>query len=150
MEKLDRVRDAFFALNVQRRQQHDIFHVISSILHLGNIQFMDADQSNDPCRIKNKDTLDYVAFLLGVSSDDLETALVCRTKLIHRELCTIYLSADEAIVQRDNLAETLYSLLFSWILELINSRLCKDDCVTFIGILDFYGKEAQEEEDDVK
>lgn len=101
---------------------------------------MDSEQSNDPCRIKNKETLDYVAFLLGVSSIDLETALVCRTKLIHRELCTIYLSAEEAVVQRDCLAETLYSLLFSWILELINSRLCKDDCVTFIGILDFYGE----------
>jgi chitin synthase len=37
------------------------------------------------------------------------------------------------------LPKTLYSLLFAWLNEYINQRLCRDDFDTFIGLFDLPG-----------
>ncbi|KAJ3331041.1 hypothetical protein HDU76_004208 [Blyttiomyces sp. JEL0837] len=49
------------------------------------------------------------------------------------------MSAVEAAKQRDSLATTLYSLIFGWVIEHLNKRLDKEDCATFIGVVDLSG-----------
>ena len=36
---------------------------------------------------------------------------MCKTKLVKRELCTVFLDPDDASDNRDDLTKTLYSLL---------------------------------------
>ena len=37
------------------------------------------------------------------------------------------------------MAQSLYKLLFSWLIERVNVRYCQDDCDTFLGVLDIPG-----------
>ena len=64
---------------------------------------------------------------------------MCKTKLVKRELCMVCLDLDGASDARDDLANTLYSLLFAWLNKRVNQHLCKDDLTSFIGPFDFSG-----------
>lgn len=114
--------------------------LIAAILHLGNLEFtIDRARDVDAAVVRNQDVLALVADFLGVTPSALETALSYKTKLVKKELCTVFLDPDGAADNRDDLAKTLYSLLFSWLNEHINERFCRDDFVTFIGLFDLPG-----------
>jgi chitin synthase len=83
--------------------------------------------------------LEICAELLGVEPKALQTCLTYQTKLIKRDLTTIFLNAEQASSQRDAMAEAIYSLLVSWLVETFNKKLCKSDFQNFIGIVDFPG-----------
>ncbi|KAF9236812.1 hypothetical protein BU15DRAFT_49567 [Melanogaster broomeanus] len=63
--------------------------------------------------LRNVDVLNIVAEFLGVQPSALESALSYKTEMVKKELCTVFLDADGASDNRDNLAKTLYSLLFA-------------------------------------
>lgn len=79
--------------------------------------------------MQNIDVLSLVAKVLGVTSSALETALSYKTKLRS-------LDPDGTTDNRDDLTKTLCSLLFAWLNRHINQHLCRDNFVTFIGLLD--------------
>ena len=83
--------------------------------------------------------LSIVTKFLGIQTSALENTLSYKTKLVKRELCTVFLDPDGASDNRDDLAKTLYSLLFAWLNEYINQRLCREDFDTFIGLFDLPG-----------
>ncbi|KAJ1546025.1 hypothetical protein HK405_007463, partial [Cladochytrium tenue] len=133
-------RDNLKSLGVGRRQQAGLIQTLAAILHLGNVTFFDdPNKPGEACEVKNPDVLAFVSSLLGVLPANLEYALTYRTRLIRRELCTVYLSAADAARQRDSLASSLYSLAFHWFVEHLNSRLDREDCATFIGVVDLSG-----------
>ena len=94
--------------------------LVAAILHLGNLEFtIDPHRNEDAVVVRNTDILALVAEFLGVTPSASEIALSYKTKLF-KELCTVFLDPDGAIDNRDDLAKTLYSLLFAWLNEHID------------------------------
>jgi chitin synthase len=125
------------------RKEHigRIIQLIATILHLGNLVFVDpvGTGTQEAAFVKNTELLDIVADFLGLDPHALENVLTFKTTMIRKDFTTLILNAEQAALQRDNLCQTLYSLLFSWVVERINSKTCVDDFNSFIGILDFPG-----------
>jgi chitin synthase len=121
-----------------------IFQVLAAILHMGNLQFMESTESlaQEACIVKNSEVLDTVAVMLGVSPSKLETCLTYKLKMIGKEVCTMFLNPQSASEQRDNLAGALYNVLFLWIVESINRKVCYDGAeepANVVGIMDQFG-----------
>lgn len=122
-----------------------IFQLLATILHIGNLQFQDdhdaGNLAQEACCIKNNDVLEVVAVMLGVSPTKLEQSLTYKLRLIRKELCTMFLNTQGAAEQRDALARALYHVLFLWIVESLNTKICYNDGepANFVGILDQFG-----------
>ncbi|KAG2220939.1 hypothetical protein INT45_010692 [Circinella minor] len=114
--------------------------ILAAILHLGNIQFVSSQQGKETL-IKNTSTLDLIALFLGVESKAIENVLLYQTKIVDGDMTTLVLDTIQASKQRDLLAQTLYSLLFTWIVEAINKKLCTSNFENFISLTDFPGFE---------
>lgn len=121
-----------------------IFQLLAAILHIGNLQFMEGTETmaQEACIVKNTDVLDIVAVMLGVSPSKLEMCLTYKLKLIGKEVCTIFLNPQAANEQRDDLARALYNVLFLWIVESINRKVCytgTEEPTNVVGIMDQFG-----------
>lgn len=138
--RFDQLKIALKSIGLSKRHVAQTCQLVAAILHLGNLEFMvDRHRNEDAAVVRNVDILDIVADFLGVQPHALESALSYKTKLVKKELCTVFLDPDGASDNRDDLAKTLYSLLFAWLNEHINQRLCRDDFATFIGLFDLPG-----------
>ncbi|KAK2462553.1 hypothetical protein APHAL10511_005523 [Amanita phalloides] len=138
--RFDQLKVALKAIGLSKRHVAQTCQLIAAILHLGNLEFtIDRGRNEDAAVVRNMDVLAIVAEFLGVQPSALEVALSYKTKLVKKELCTVFLDPDGASDNRDDLAKTLYSLLFGWLNEHINQKLCRDDFSTFIGLFDLPG-----------
>ncbi|KAJ7506209.1 glycosyltransferase family 2 protein [Mycena galericulata] len=138
--RFDQLKVALKTIGLSKRHVAQTCQLVAAILHLGNLEFtIDRSRNEDAAVVRNTDVCEIVADFLGVHPGDLEQALSYKTKLVKKELCTVFLDPDGASDNRDDLAKTLYSLLFAWVNEHINQRLCKDDFSTFIGLFDLPG-----------
>ena len=138
--RFDQLKVALKAIGFSKRHVAQTCQLVAAILHLGNLEFtIDRHRNEDAAVVRNTDTLEIVADFLGITSSALESTLSYKTKLVKKELCTVFLDPDGASDNRDDLAKSLYSLLFAWLNEHINQRLCKDDFSTFIGMFDLPG-----------
>ncbi|KJA23760.1 glycosyltransferase family 2 protein [Hypholoma sublateritium FD-334 SS-4] len=138
--RFDQLKIALKTIGFSKRHVAQTCQLVAAILHLGNLEFtVDRNRNEDAAVVRNVDLLEIVADFLGVQPPELEAALSYKTKLVKKELCTVFLDPDGASDNRDDLAKTLYSLLFAWLNEHINQRLCKEDFTTFIGLFDLPG-----------
>lgn len=134
------LRTALKTVLFQKHRIAQVYQILAAILHLGNIHFIeDANNSQDAAIIKNIDTLTTAADLLGVDPNSLMSALTFKSKLIKRDITTLFLDPEQASKQRDDLAQSLYCLLFTWLVEQINDRLAPKSSHSFIGLLDLPG-----------
>lgn len=133
-------------IGLGKRYQTRIMQLIASILHLGQLQFVDDTTIQEAAYVKNVETLELVSDFLGIDPRALENVLTYKTQLIKKDITTLILNADQAAGQRDELVTVLYSLLFTWLIEQINSKLCSDNTHNFIGILDLPGMEVSKQE----
>ncbi|ORY01252.1 hypothetical protein K493DRAFT_209876 [Basidiobolus meristosporus CBS 931.73] len=140
-ENFARLKKAFKSLGLNRKYQVQIFRLLSAILHLGNITFVDHPKRiSEPATVKNIESLEIAAKFLGVEPASLEAVLTNKTQLINGEICSVFLNSLQAAAQRDVLARSLYSLLFSWLVEFLNTKICSDNQNNFLGLVDLLGQ----------
>ncbi|XP_059449461.1 myosin-12 isoform X2 [Corylus avellana] len=138
-------RNAMDIVGISQDEQDAIFRVVGAILHLGNINFIKGKEV-DSSKLKDEK-----------SKFHLQTAvelLMCDEKMLEDSLCkrvivtpdgniTKPLDPERAALSRDALAKTVYSRLFDWIVDKINSSIGQDpNAASLIGVLDIYGFES--------
>ncbi|KAK9149162.1 hypothetical protein Scep_007919 [Stephania cephalantha] len=138
-------RRAMDIVGISEHEQEAIFRVIAAILHLGNINFAKGKEI-DSSVIKDDTSrfhFQMAAELLMCDAHSLEDALIKRVMVTPEEVITRTLDPASALVSRDALAKTIYSRLFDWLVEKINSSIGQDpNSKSLIGVLDIYGFES--------
>ncbi|KAM7260310.1 hypothetical protein ACFE04_016051 [Oxalis oulophora] len=138
-------RNAMDIVGINTDEQDAIFRVVAAILHLGNVEFAkgaDAD-SSEPKDESSRTHLQTVAELFMCNEKNLEDSLCKRVIVTRDESITKNLDPEAATLNRDALAKTVYSRLFDWIVNKINSSIGQDtDSRSLIGVLDIYGFES--------
>jgi len=140
-EPFDQLKRAFKVVGLSTRLVAQVCQLIATILHIGNLQFSGGGEAHEGAIVSNHEVLATVAEFLGVTQEALAEILSFKTVLLRKEVCTTFLDPEQAEQVRDGLARTLYSLLFSWLNEHINQKLCKDSFGSFIAILDLPGSQ---------
>ncbi|CAI4222421.1 unnamed protein product [Auanema sp. JU1783] len=146
---------AFKTIGLDNQEILNIWRIIAGILHLGNISFVNSDDSKGGSNVDpvTENSLLYASELLGVTEKEFRSGLTTRIMQPTRgggKLGTIIqvpLKAHEAASARDALAKELYSKLFDYLVSRINACINEtpDGSVKnsqfYIGVLDIAGFE---------
>ncbi|KAL0464349.1 UNVERIFIED_CONTAM: Myosin-12 [Sesamum latifolium] len=138
-------RNAMDIVGINQDEQEAIFRVVAAILHLGNVEFVKGNEV-DSSKLKDDKAhyhLQTTAELLMCNEKALEDSLCQRVIVTPDGSITKPLDPAAAITSRDALAKTMYSRLFDWIVDKINSSIGQDpNAKSIIGVLDIYGFES--------
>ncbi|KAJ2639054.1 hypothetical protein GGF40_001160 [Coemansia sp. RSA 1286] len=141
-ERFQELVEAMGHIGLGQKYRRHIFTVLAAILALGNLQFQFVKQGEESsATVRNQEVANQVSEMLGLQADTLVSLLTIKTKQVGSDKFTVYLDSKGAAARRDDLARSLYSLMFNWLVEFLNSKLCKDDSedFNFIGMVDFPG-----------
>ncbi|XP_040185735.1 unconventional myosin-XV-like [Rana temporaria] len=123
-------------------QLTSIWAILSAILQLGNICFTsfqrDAFGSAAGFRITE---IRIVASLLQISPEELQKAITQRVTMTSYDQVLSPLTVEASIDIRDTIAQSLYALLFDWLLEKGNDWLRPKETDSSFGIIDICGFE---------
>ncbi|GJQ73930.1 Myo1C [Trypoxylus dichotomus] len=138
-------RSALDVLGFSVEEVVNIFRIIAVVLKLGNLQFVPCNNidGTEGCSINNDYELYDICELLGAEHRWLQRALTSR----HIDDGILAdLNAHEASRTRDVLCKTLYSRLFTWLINRINDIIKSKHLGKrkVLGVLDFYGFEIFE------
>ncbi|XP_051143772.1 myosin-12-like isoform X2 [Andrographis paniculata] len=138
-------RNAMDIVGISQDEQEAIFRVVAAILHLGNIEFVKGSEV-DSSKLKDDKAryhLQTAAELLMCNEKGLVDSLCQRVIVTPDGSITKPLDPGAAVTSRDALAKTIYSRLFDWIVDKINSSIGQDpNAKSIIGVLDIYGFES--------
>ncbi|KAM6396140.1 unconventional myosin-Vb-like [Rhynochetos jubatus] len=145
-DDLDSTRHAFSLLGIPEADQLELFSILASILHLGNIVVRGRDRRGDGCFVEPADeALGLFCTLLGIESLQVTRWLCHRKLVVAGETYLKPLSRQQALDSRDALAKLMYGQVFRWIVSRVNRALRSlEGHHTSIGILDIYGFEMFE------
>ena len=121
---MDQLREDMKTLGFKPKHVTSIFSLLVAILLLSNLQFAEGDARDVPAYVTNMPVLDHISRLLGVSSEDLVQTLTNKTSYVRKELYTVLMNADQSSLQRDHFARDLYAILFAFVVETANHRVC--------------------------
>ncbi|GFZ02730.1 myosin-like protein XIF [Actinidia rufa] len=138
-------RNAMDVVGISQDEQDAIFRVVAAILHLGNIDFIKGNEI-DSSKLKDEKSRNHLqtaAELLMCDEKALQDSLCQRVIVTPDGDITKPLDPASAVTSRDALAKTIYSRLFDWIVDKINSSIGQDpNAKSIIGVLDIYGFES--------
>ncbi|XP_061383867.1 unconventional myosin IC isoform X2 [Danaus plexippus] len=137
------VREAMKVIEIGDSEQREMFEIVASVLHLGNVKFVQNDKGY--AEILNHDANSQnVAELLKVNTTRLREALTSRTIEARGDVVNTPLDLEQAHYARDALAKAIYEKHFGWLVARLNASLAprdRDAKASVIGILDIYGFE---------
>ncbi|XP_057535805.1 myosin-6-like [Amaranthus tricolor] len=136
---------AMDVVGISPEEQEAIFRVVAAVLHLGNIEFTKGKEmdSSEPKDEKSLFHLQTAAELFMCDPKALEDSLCKRIMVTRDETITKSLDPESAALSRDALAKIVYSRLFDWLVNNINTSIGQDpNSKSIIGVLDIYGFES--------
>jgi len=129
-------------IGLDPKEKSNIFRITAAVLHIGNIEF---EEVADGCKpsAESEASASGVAAMLGLDRDALMEAIAYKTMNIGGTDSKKALSMLDTRNNRNAFAKSLYSKLFDWIVERINTcfPFPVDKSVNYIGILDIAGFE---------
>lgn len=129
---------AFKIVGFSQDEIFDIFKVISIILHIGNVEFV--SERSEQASIKND--ISKLCKLLGVTEDELKTAILKPKSKAGKEWVSQSKNATQARFILNSLSRSLYEKLFAHIVARINQSLDHGSMTAnYIGLLDIAGFE---------
>jgi len=125
------------------KEKSNVFRVTAAVLHIGNILFCDGSDGNAEVDPGSGMTLQGVATMLGLEKTDVRNALCVKVISVGGKEEQKGHDKTQAAFGRDALSKALYSKLFDWIVERINTCFPyeKAHSQNFIGVLDIAGFE---------
>ncbi|KAJ8246612.1 hypothetical protein GJAV_G00253460, partial [Gymnothorax javanicus] len=144
-EKLTALKQALRALGFSSLEVENLFVILSAILLLGDLRFSSLTDG-ETALVSDLQLLDQVSEMLQVCSEDLGTALTSDVQYFKGDVLTRRHTVEMSNQYRDLLAKSLYSRLFSFLVNNINYYLqgledSTGDPALEIGILDVFGFE---------
>jgi myosin-5 len=157
-EEYELLRDAMETMRFPPEDVDGCLICAAAVLALGELEFEGVDDGatqGGAARIAqggggnddddNGDNCENAAQLLGVQPEALEGACTCRTIKARGESFTMKLNPQQAADSRDGLAKALYTALFEWVVNRVNTSIKVAKGVkphSFIGLLDIFGFES--------
>ncbi|XP_033106967.1 unconventional myosin-XIX-like [Anneissia japonica] len=144
-------KQAMCNVGLNRSQQQELFKVLSGILHLGNVEFVNDEDFAGPCGVDSEKegieaSVEAAAHLLGLDVDEFTKCLSFRQiTASHKRRKSVFMKpcvVEECHTRRDCLAKLLYSRVFDWLVGFINGSTMAGNWKSFIGLLDVYGFES--------
>ncbi|XP_076333523.1 LOW QUALITY PROTEIN: unconventional myosin-Ie-like [Tachypleus tridentatus] len=133
---------AMDVMGMTEENKMNVLKVVAGILHLGNITFLEHENY---AVIENDQFLAFPSFLLGIEEEMIETKLTSRVMDSKwggkSETIEMKLNVEQAAYTRDALAKGLYSRLFDYLIQTVNSAMQTSYSELSLGILDIYGFE---------
>ncbi|KAK5992925.1 Myosin-1 [Cladobotryum mycophilum] len=136
--------NAMKVIGLTQAEQDEIFRMLASILWIGNIRFQESQEGY--AEVVDTSVVDFAAYLLQVTPDELIKGITIRILTPRNgEVIESPANPSQALATRDALAKAIYSNLFDWIVERVNTSLKSRQATTnTMGILDIYGFEIFE------
>jgi myosin-6 len=124
------------------KEKSNVFRITAAVLHLGNIEF---EESGDGAALQGHcdPVAGGIAQMIGVDADGLKAGLTTKKIVIAGTEGVKGLSPRDAGFSLNALAKSMYSKLFDWLVDRINTcfPFPQDKTVNYIGILDIAGFE---------
>lgn len=135
--------DALKMVGFAQDTQHQLFKILAALLHIGSIEVKKT--RNDSSLSSDEPNLQIACDLLGIDAYGFSKWITKKQITTRSEKIVSNLSFNQAIVARDSVAKFIFSALFDWLVENINTVLCNPEVSnqvsSFIGVLDIYGFE---------
>ncbi|THY83812.1 class V myosin [Aureobasidium pullulans] len=136
-------KEALSRIGVSIEQQSSIWRILAALLHIGNIKII-ATRTDSQLSATDASVV-KACELLGIDAESFAKWTVKKQLVTRGEKITSNLTQQQATVVRDSVAKYIYSSLFDWLVEILNSSLATpevlENVTSFIGVLDIYGFE---------
>ena len=136
-------RDSLTRLGVSVEVQSQVWRLLAALLHLGNVKI--SATRTDSNLQPDEPSLTRACSLLGINASEFAKWTIKKQLITRGEKIMSNLNPQQATVVRDSVAKYIYSSLFDWLVETMNSYLAPEAIMsevnTFIGVLDIYGFE---------
>ncbi|NXT57966.1 MYO1A protein, partial [Pluvianellus socialis] len=139
------MQDAMRVIGFSPAEVTAVLEVTAVVLKLGNVQLSSSYQTSgmEACSIAEPQELQEICELIGLDPGTLERALCSRTVKARNEMVLTTLSVPQGYYGRDALAKNIYSRLFDWLVNRINTsiQVKPGKQRKVMGVLDIYGFE---------
>ncbi|NXE99254.1 MYO1A protein, partial [Menura novaehollandiae] len=139
------MQDAMRVIGFSPTEVTELLEVTAVVLKLGNVQLSSSFQASgmEACGIAEPRELQEICELIGLDPGTLERALCSRTVKARNETVLTTLTVPQGYYGRDALAKNIYSRLFDWLVNRINTsiQVKSGEQRKVMGVLDIYGFE---------